>query len=148
MTEASKTPEPFNQFTDKAVDAMTLWADANQRVARELVELSVGAAKESVRLYAEIQQGAIEAMRETQATALRWQSAWQEAPKDPVRWYQKTLVESVDTAQKAFRFVEGTSQAVTRSAERLQASAEQAGKSIQETFTSLVGKTKDLYSQN
>lgn len=148
MTEASKTPEPFNQFTDKAVDAMTLWADANQRVARELVELSVGAAKESVRLYAEIQQGAIEAMRETQATALRWQSAWQEAPKDPVRWYQKTLVESVDTAQKAFRFVEGTSQAVTRSAERLQASAEQAGKSIQETFTSMVGKTKDLYSQN
>jgi len=37
---------------------------------------------------------------------------------------------------------------VTRSAERLQTSAEQAGKGIQETYTAVVSKMKDLYAQN
>ena len=60
--------------------------------------------------------------------------------------YQKTLTESVDGAQKVFRIVESNAQAVTRSAERLQASAEQAGKGIQETFSTVVSKLKETYS--
>ena len=80
------TQEAMNQMngtTDKAIDAMTLWADANQRVLNQLVELGTGAAKESVKLYAELQQTALDAFRESQAAALRWQSLWQEAPRDP-----------------------------------------------------------------
>jgi hypothetical protein len=145
---ASKANEIFGQVSGKTVETLTVWAEANQRVVRELVDLSVGAAKEGVRLYAELQQGAIEAVRDGQASAMKWQATWHEAPKDPMQWYQKALVEAVDGAQKLFRLLEGNAQAVTRSAERLQASAEQTGKGIQETFETAVSRTKDTYSQN
>ena len=143
-----KANEIFGQASSKAVDAMAMWAEANQRVLRELVDLSVGAAKEGVRLYAELQQGAIDAMRESQASALKWQASWQTAPKDPMEWYQKALAESVDGAQKFFRMLEGNAQAVTRSAERLQTTAEQAGKGIQETVEATVLRVKDAYTKN
>jgi hypothetical protein len=147
MDESKKTQDPM-LFAGKAVETMALWADANQRIMSQLVELSAGAAKESARLYAEVQQTTVDVFRDTQATALRWQTLWPEAIKDPVRFYQQTLVESVDGAQKAFRLVEGNAQAVARSAERWQASAEQAGKGIQETVKATVGKMKDVYTQS
>lgn len=145
---ATKATELLGQFSGKTVEGMTVWAEANQHMLRDLVDLSVGAAKEGVRLYAELQQGAIEAVREGQATALRWQTSGQDGSKDPIQWYQKALVETVDGAQKFFRLLEGNAQAVTRSAERLQASAEQAGKGIQETFEATVTRMKGAYTQN
>jgi hypothetical protein len=36
------------------IEAMTVWADASQRVLREMVELSTETAKEGARLYAEM----------------------------------------------------------------------------------------------
>ena len=57
MIDEKKTQE-------KAVETMTVWADANQRVLSQMVEFSTAAAKESVRLYGELQQSAIEALRE------------------------------------------------------------------------------------
>ncbi|MBI2491203.1 MAG: hypothetical protein HYV94_03745 [Candidatus Rokubacteria bacterium] len=148
IDDPKKAQELFGQLTGKAVETMTVWADANQRVLREVVELGAATAKEGVRLYAELQQSAIEAMRDSQAAALRWPTAWQNGAKDPVELYQKALVDSVDGAQKAFKLLEGQAQAFTRSAERLQTSAEQAGKGIQETYTTVVSKVKDVYSQN
>jgi hypothetical protein len=145
---AAKANEILGTVSGKTVETMTLWADANQRLLQQMVDLSAGAAKESVRLYAELQQGAIEAVRDGQATAMKWQATWQDAPKDPMLWYQKALVESVDGAQKFFRLLEGNAQAMTRSAERLQASAEQAGKSLQETFEATVTRMKDTYARN
>jgi hypothetical protein len=117
----ANTGELLGQLSGKAVETMTVWAEANQRVLRELVDLSVGTAKEGLRLYAEFQQGGIEAL---------------------------TLVEGVDGAQKLFRLIEGNARALTRSAERLQASAEQAGKGIHETLAATVTRLKDSYSQN
>lgn len=146
-----KTQEVINHVNDaagKAIDAMTLWAEANQRVLNQLVELGTGTAKESVRLYAELQQSALDAFRESQATALRWQSSWQDAPRDPMIWYQKALTDGVDGAQKWFRLVEGNAQAVTKSAERLQASTEQVGRGIQKTFSETVDRMKDVYAKS
>lgn len=139
MDEAKKTQE-------QAVEALTVFAETNQKVLRDLTELTAATAKEGVRLYAEMQQGAIEALRETQAVALRWQSAWQDGPKDPIAWYQKAMAESVDQAQKTFKLVEGNAQAVTRSAERLGTQTEQAGRGIQETLTAAVVKMKGVYA--
>ena len=148
IDDPKKAQELFGQLTGKAVETMTVWADANQRVLREVVELGAATAKEGVRLYAELQQSAIEALRDSQASALRWQTAWQNGAKDPVEFYQKALADGVDGAQKAFKLLEGQAQACTRSAERLQTSAEQAGKGIQESYTTIVSKVKDVYSQN
>ena len=144
MTDgATKAGEILGQVSGKTVEAMTVWAEANQRMLRELVDLSVGAANESVRLYSELQQGAIEAVRDGQTTAMKWQASFQDAPKDPMQWYQQAFAETVDGAQRFFRLLEGNAQAMTRSAERLQASAEQAGKGIQQTFEATVTRMKE-----
>ncbi len=127
---ATRATDIPGQFSAKTVEGMTVWAEANQRMLRDLVDLSVGAAKEGVRLYAELQQGAIEAVREGQSTVLRWQTSGQDGSKE------------------FFRLLEGNAQAVTRSAERLQASAEQAGKGIQEAFEATVARMKGAYTQN
>ena len=145
MDDQKKAQELLGQLTGKAVETTTVWADANQRVLRELVEFSTATAKEGVRLYAELQQGALETLRSSQAAAGRWQDAWSDGAKDPAQVYQKALMSGVDSVEKAFKLMEGQAQAITRSAERLQTSVEQAGKGIQETYTAVVGKMKDVY---
>ena len=146
MHDAKKAQEMFTQGSGKVVETMTVWADANQRVLRELAELSAATAKEGVRLYAELQQTGIEAVRDAQATAMGWQTSWQDAPRDPLAWYQRALTDSVENAQKWFRILEGNAQAVTRTAERLSTTAEQTGKGIQESFSEAVTKLKDVYA--
>ena len=138
MDDQMKVQELLGQLAGKAVKTLTAWADANQRVLRELVEFSTATAKEGVRLYAELQQGAIEVLRDSPAAAGRWQASWSDSAKDPV----------LGSVEKAFKLLEGHAQALTRSAERFQSSAEQAGKGIQETCTAVVTTMKDVYSQN
>jgi hypothetical protein len=147
MQTTTNGPEVASQLTGKAIETMTLWADAHQRVLRQLVDLSSGAATEGLKLYGDWQRTAVEAVREGQATALRWQSAWQDAPRDPLAWYQKAVTEGVNGTQKAFRYVEEQAQALTRAAERLQASAEQTGRQIQETVSGTMTKVKEIYGQ-
>jgi hypothetical protein len=146
MHDTKKAQEMFAQGSGKAVDTLTVWADANQRIMKELAELSAATAKEGVRLYAELQQGGLEAMREAQATALRWQTIWQETPRDPMAWYQRALADGVEQTQKWFRLMEGSAQAMTRTAERLQTTAEQTGKGIQDSFSEAVTKMKEVYA--
>src|SRR5262245_37696135 len=144
MQDSKKAHEMFTQSSGRVVEAMTVWSEANQRVVRELAELSATTAKEGVRLYAELQQASIEAMREAQATAMRWQSGWQENSRDPFAWYQRALTEGMENTQKWFRMLESSAQSVTRSAERLQTGTEQAGKGIQEPFTEAVASPEKV----
>src|SRR3990172_8541720 len=107
MATTKKADEMFGQFTGKAVEALTLWADANQKIVRELVDLSASTAKEGVRLYVELQSSAVEAVKDGQAFLLRRQSDMHDTPKDPLNYYQKNVLESVAGAQKAFKLFEG-----------------------------------------
>jgi len=142
----TQAAELLSQMTGKAVEAFSLWADTNQKVLRELVDLSASTAKEGVRLYAEMQSSAVEAVKDGQTYFLRRQGEIQEAPKDPLNAYQKSVLESVEGTQRVFRVFEGNAQAIGRSAERLQVTAEQTGKEIQATFAQLAGKVKSLYA--
>jgi hypothetical protein len=81
-----------------------------------------------------------------QPPLLRRQDELPEAPRDPMSFYQKGLPESVESAQRTFKLFEGTAQAMSRSAERLQVTAEHTGKEIQATFTHLAGKAQSLYT--
>jgi hypothetical protein len=81
-----------------------------------------------------------------QPPLLRRQDELPEAPRDPLSFYQKGLPESVESAQRTFKLFEGTAQAMSRSAERLQVTAEHTGKEIQATFTHLAGKAQSLYT--
>ncbi|HZP38370.1 MAG TPA: hypothetical protein VFE48_17940 [Methylomirabilota bacterium] len=139
------TFDPMN-LTGRTVEMFSLWADANQRVLRELVDLSASTAKEGVRLYAEIQSAALEAAKEGHAYLLRRQEAMQDASRDPFGTCQKGALDTVEGAQRALRLLESTAQAMTRSAERLETTAEHAGQEIQATVAQLAGKVKSLYA--
>lgn len=146
MTNPMPGNELMSQFAGRAVEAFSVWADASQKILRELVDLSASTAKEGVRLYAEVQSSAVEAVKEGQAYMLRRQDELPDAPRDPLSFYQKGMLESVESAQRTFKLFEGTAQAMTRSAERLQVTAEQTSKDIQDTFTQLAGKMQSLYT--
>jgi len=146
MMNQTQTDELFSRATGRMVEMFSLWADANQKVLRELVDLGASTAKEGVRLYAEIQSSSVEALKEGQAFVLRRQADMQDTARDPMACYQHNVLESVESAQKAFKLFEGNAQAMTRSAERLQVTAEQAAKEIQATFAQLTGKVKSIYS--
>lgn len=146
MTNPTPGNELMSQFAGRAVEAFSVWADASQKILRELVDLSASTAKEGVRLYAEVQSSAVEAVKEGQAYMLRRQDELPDAPRDLLSFYQKGMLESVESAQRTFKLFEGTAQAMTRSAERLQVTAEQTSKDIQDTFTQLAGKMQSLYT--
>ena len=122
-----QTPhEMYTQLAGKTVEAVSMWADANQRLLRELSDFAAGTAKEGVRLCAEINQNTVKTLGEA-PSSLPWQSGlWQEG------------------CQKAFKLFEGNIQSVNRSAERVQASAEQASKGIQEAFAAIGERMKSL----
>ena len=56
-------------------ETLSVWAEANQRVLRELAELSAATVKESVRLYGEMAQTMVQAFGDAQTQSLRWQAA-------------------------------------------------------------------------
>ena len=146
MNTTMQANELFSQMTGRAVEAFSMFADANQKIMRDLVDLSASTAKEGVRLYAELSSSAVEALKESQSYLLRRQGELQEAPRDPLSVYQKGVLDSVESAQKAFKILESNAQAMTRSAERLQVTAEQTGKDIQATFAQVASKVKSLSS--
>ena len=144
MNTTMQANELFSQMTGRAVEAFSVFAEANQKIMRDLVDLSASTAKEGVRLYAELSSSAVEALKESQSYLLRRQGELQEAPRDPLSVYQKGVLDSVEGAQKAFKILESNAQAMTRSAERLQVTAEQTGKDIQATFAQVASKVKSL----
>lgn len=146
MQDPTKAPDVFTQLAAKTLETLTVWTDANQRVVRELVNLSAATTKETARLCAELQSSTVEALRESQAYWLKRQADVPEIPKDPLLWYQKGLVEAIEAAQKAFRFIEGGAQAMTKSAEQLQATAEGTGKEIQATLSGLATRMQEIYA--
>jgi hypothetical protein len=116
------------RFSAVGVETMGAWGDAGQRAMAEMVELSAGAAKEGLRLYAEFQRSGFELLRMSQGEGLRWQAVW-------LQWYQQAFEESLQSTVRMFRVIGGNVEALTQSLERLQGSAEQAGRQIHESFT-------------
>jgi hypothetical protein len=139
--EATKV---VTKLADRGAQASAALTEANQRVMNEFMGLSMEAVQESTRLFMQLQQSSMEMMRESQAAALRAQMAWPEVFKDPLRWYQSVCQESMEGARKAFGVVNGTSEAVTESVSRLQASTEQAGNKIENALSTAASRMKDV----
>jgi hypothetical protein len=130
----------------KAVEMFSLWADANQQVLREMVDWSAAAAREGVRLYAELLSSSVEALRDGQAFVARRHADLEAAPRALVAACQAGALDSVEGVHKAWRLMEDGTQAVTRSAERLQAGTEHAGRRIHQTIVGLATRAQSLYT--
>lgn len=137
------SPELVAQMQGKAIEAFSVLADMNHRVLQGLVGLSASTAKEGLRTYAELQSATVESAQGSQAAVEP--EAFDALRQNPLLWYQRSLLALVEGTQKAFRLAEANAQVVTRTAERVQASAEQAGHDIQETLTASAGRLKEIY---
>jgi hypothetical protein len=146
-TPVTAGPELFTEMQSKAMEAFAALAQTNQRVMQGFVDLSVATAKESMRAYAEIQSAAVDATRGVQSATPAYPTT-EELQSDPFSAYQRGLLATVDGTQRWFRLLEANAQVVTRSAERLQASADRTGKEIQEALTSYMSRMKELYARN
>lgn len=122
------------------VETMGAWADANQQVTAQLVELSARTTKEFTRLYTQLQQSGFEAWRASQEDAFRWQGLW-------LQWYQQAFGESLKNAYRSSRMFNDSVSAVTQSLERLQTTAEQAGRDMQDVFSGTAGKIQEISSR-
>lgn len=142
------TPSEITQITGKTVETFAIAAETNQRVMQELADLLAATAKEGARLYGELQSTLVQAAREQQAALMDSQALLQDWPKDPFAWYQKALAGTVEGSQRAFRLFEANAQAVTRTAERLQSSADRSGKEIQEAIAAYASRVKELCAQD
>jgi hypothetical protein len=143
MNTMAEPTEVLVQMTGKTAEGFALWADINQKVLRELVDFSASAAKEGVRLFAELQSAAVEAVKDGQSSVLRRPSWVQDVPRVPFESFHKAVLES---AEGTFKLLEGNAKAVTRSVERLQVATEQTSRSIQDSFAEFTGQLKRLYS--
>ena len=147
MTKSASTPtDVFEQFTVKTLEGFDLWAEANQKVLQHLVDLSTTTATESVRVYADLQSSAVQAVKSGQEFLLGPNGRLKDVQKDPFGTYQKSVIEGFDGAQKAFKLLEASTDTVTKSAERLQESAEHACRDIQTTLATLGNRLKALYT--
>jgi hypothetical protein len=140
------SPEFFTEMQGKAIEAFSVLADMNHRVLQGLVGLSASTAKEGLRTYAELQSATVEAARAPHAPI--GTDTIETLGHNPFALYQKSLLALVEGTQKSFRLVEANAQVVTRTAERVQASAEQTGQQIQETLTASVNRLKEIYARS
>jgi hypothetical protein len=135
-TTHERAKRSFEPPTSLDSDAAAFCAGANQRVIGDLAELSIGTLKESARLFAELQMAVLDTLRETQAAGLRLQSTWPDALTDPLGWYQKAVMETMDCTQRALACAGTNARALAQSVDRLQTAAADTGRRVRETLTS------------
>lgn len=146
QTQPQLSPELFAEMHSKALEAFSVVADMNHRVLQELVGLSASTAREGMRACAELQSATVDAARSAQGPVSQPEGL-DELRRNPFAWYQKGLLGAVEGTQKAFRLVEANAQVVTRSAERLQASADRTAREIQEALTAAAGRMKEIHDR-
>lgn len=135
-----------NQFTRKALEAISLWSETNMQVLRQLLDCSASTAREGLNLSTELQTAAFEAANQGQSYMLQRLSELPDAPRHPLDYYQKSLMACVDTAEQVYKLQLGNTQVLLRSAEQVGIVAQQASQRIQESYKELADKLRLLYA--
>jgi hypothetical protein len=140
-------PESFSGVQGKVMEAVSAFAQANERVVGGLIELSSTAARESLRTIGELQAAAMDTARAIPMPSLPQPETIEELRRDPFAWYRKGFQALADSTQRAAKLVETNAQIVARNAERMQASADRAAKEIEQAASGYVSRMKDIYTR-
>lgn len=149
----TKTPSPLQFQADlfpalgtKGLETLAALAQVNQAVMGQLIELGSTAARETLRACAEIGSASIDAVRTAPAPALPSREALEALRQDPFALYRKALLQASEGAQRTARLLETGAEIVARGAERLQTTADRAGKDIRSAMSSYTDRIKDIYT--
>lgn len=146
MKTPSQGQAQSSQFAEKAIEALRLWTDANQKILRGLADLSATTVEEGIQLHVKLQSSALDALKEAQEYWLSRQSHLGEWQKDPFVSCQRNVLEGMQEVQKGFKILERNAVALTQTTERLQATAEKTSEEIQQTGSRYIADTKELYA--
>ena len=134
----------FQGVQGKLMEAVSAFAQVNQRVVSELIDLSSTAAREGLRAIGELQVAAMETARGIQMPGVPEPETIEGLRRDPLMWYRKGFEALADSAQRAAKLAETNVQIVTRNMERMQASADHAAREIEQAASGYVSRMKDI----
>jgi hypothetical protein len=144
-TEATRVS---GQLAGLGTEAMAVWGDVTQRALRDVAELSARTTQESTRQVTEWQQMNMDFVREAQAAMFRWSTIWPEVFRDPIRYYQRTLEESIEATQRVFQVTRRNAETMMETCQRLEHASEDATKSLGETFRDASTRMQDVYARS
>lgn len=143
MEQQGNERQHVQRIAGQATETLGIWADINARVVNDLFDLSSGALRESVRVLSELQEAGMETWRAGQIAALRWQTSWPQALREPIRWYQQTLETGAESLSRTLELNRRGAEAVARSVDRLQHNTAGAVRGIQDTIRSGASRLHD-----
>jgi len=138
-------PGPW-QWLSQTLEAVSVCADTNLNILRQLTDFSANVARENVSLGASLQASNIEAVQEGQAYVFRRLSAFSAAPPHPLHYSQSSLHESAASAEKGVKLLQGNAQAILGAIEQYWITARQTSSGIQASYAQLADKLKALYT--
>jgi hypothetical protein len=141
------TTRVAGQLAGLGTETLTVWTDATQHALRDVLELSAQATQESARQLTQWQQANMDLMREAQTVAFRWYTIWPEFLRDPIRGYQRSLEESVDATQRVLELTRRNAETLAQSCQRLERAADDATRTLGETFRDASTKMQDVYAR-
>jgi hypothetical protein len=136
------------QMASVSGEMMTVWADVNQRVMHDVLELAARTTQEGMRQLAEWQQMQVEMLREMQTATLRWTTIWPEVLRDPVRGYQQALETSIETAQRASGLMRRQTETLTEGCQRFERAAGDATRTLGATVREATSRVQAAYSEH
>ena len=137
----------FQGVQGKVMEAVSAFAQANERVVGEMIDLASTAAREGLRTISELQAAAMETVQAVSMPAMPQPETIEELRRDPLAWYRKGFQALADSTQRAAKLAETNMRIVTRNAERMQASAGHAVKEIEQATSGYVSRMKDIYAK-
>ena len=144
-TQPQASVLPNYELGAKALDAVSTIAETQQRVIGQLIELSSLAAADRLRSLGELQSAAAETVRGI-FTPASPREAFEELRQDPVAWYRKSLLATMDGTQRIVKLFETNAQMISRDTERFQGAAERTAKEIQDAVGTCASRLRELYA--
>lgn len=133
-------------WASKAFEAWGLYAEANLKTTKQLIDFTANATKEGVSLCAELQTSNLEAIQEGQSYVMKRFSTLPQEVKNPGDAYKAGMDELATSAEKVNKLFQSNTQAVLRSSEQYWLTAQKTGTGIKDTYTQLHEKLTALYT--
>ena len=140
------TEDKGSQYLRTSLEAIGLWSAAHMQILRQLLDCSASTVKEGVSLAIELQTSAFETAQQGHTCMLKQITELLEAPRNPLAYYQQSLMACVDTAEQVYKLSLGNTQVVLRSAEQIGLVVQQTSKRIQESSQGLADQLQSLYA--
>jgi hypothetical protein len=143
MTVIDQTQEAVQDYSNRALDTLVLWTEVNQKVARQLLDLSATSAKEGLQLLTQVQSANIDALRSAVTAVSERQGAVEEYQRNPADWYRNTALAGIEQAKQGFQVLQGNAQALTHYAETVRGTTTEATQAVRDAFETVATKVRE-----